>query len=204
MASIGRRFDATEHDTDKQGGSFVKPPEGIYKMEVTESSVKDEGEKVRATFKVTIIAPEAYKESFVYFNPWIQHPTAMAQEIGQRDLARLCRAVEVPSPEDTDELHFKPFVAELKNGKPYQAKKDGIPLTDDAGQPVMRTNLEIRKFFYPDDGPAPELELYDAQPAANDNTPAARPAQQRPAPANDNAPAPQQAATASRSRPWKK
>lgn len=204
MASIGRRFDATEHDTEKQVSGFNKPKEGVYKLEVIESSTTGTEEELRASFKVGIIEPEIYKDQWVYASAWITGPKSGWDSMGQPYLARLCRACGVKDIEDTDELHFKPFTAELRNGKPYQAKKDGIPSVDDNGHPVMRTNLEIKRFYYDDDEktPVPAPHIFDVHPPANDNRPA--PAA-RPIAANDNAPAPQPAAAAAgRSRPWKK
>lgn len=200
MARLAVAFDATQHDTDRQGGSYVKPPEGIYKLEVSGSELAEGDQRLQAKFKVSIIAPDDYAGSYVFHNCWLLHPNPIAQEIGNRDMARLCRAVGVQSPSDTEELHFTPFTAELRNGKPYQAKKDGYPMVDDHGAPVMRTNLEIRKFWYPDEGDIPEPRIYDVQPAANDNQPAA----QRHVAANDNTQPQAQAASGGRSRPWKR
>lgn len=202
MARLGARFNAEEHDTDKQGGGFVKPPEGIYRLEVSESSIVENGQNIKASMKISITQPEQYKGSLVFFDPWIQNSNPDWQAWGQADLAKICRACGVNDIEDTDELHFIEFTGELKNGKPYQKKRDGVPQVDENGAPIMVSNLKITKFFYPDQGEPPELKIYGTP--ANDNTPAARPAA-RATPANDNAPAQQPAAAAGgRARPWAK
>jgi hypothetical protein len=205
MASLGQRIDAQSFDTDKQGGDFTPLPEGIFRMEVTESEVDDKGDKIRASFKIEVIEPEDYKGKWVYFKPWVQHPNAQAQSIGQTDIARLARACGIPEPGDTDEFHLIPFIAEVKYGKPFQKRDNGVPQVDGNGAPVMVSYPEIKKFFYPDQGDLPDPQITgDAParpaPAANDNTPDRGVSARQPAPATAK---PAAAATGG-ARPWKR
>ena len=206
MASLGQRIDAQSFDTDKQGGDFTPLPEGIFRMEVTESEVKEDGEKVQAVFKISVIEPEEYKDKWIYFKAWVQHPTPQAQSIGQTDIARLARACEIPQPENTEEFHLIPFVGEVKYGKPFQKKTNGVPQVDSNGAPVMTSFPEIKKFFYPDQGDLPGPQITgDAParpaPAANDNTPARGVSARQATPA---ATAAKPAAAAGGARPWKR
>src|SRR5690606_38280670 len=106
-----------------------------------------------------------------------------AQEIGQRQLASLCRAIGVSAVDDTEDLLFKSFTARVALGRP---SKDG----------QYPARAEIKRYYYPDEGNVPPAEIDATQPAAqrpaNDNRPAA---------ANSNQPA-SAGAAAGRKRPW--
>ncbi len=177
MAGLGQRFDATQHDTEQK--DFGNVPNGIYKLELEASDVvkKDGNTGLKTTFNV--IEPEQYKgwKVFGYYN--LEHSSTKAQEIGQKQFASLCRAVEVNSVEDSEQLHFISFTARVGLGKAnngYEAKP------------------EIKRYYFPDEGniPTPEIDANQPAPQA--------------APANDNKPAPaaQAAAKPAGARPWGK
>lgn len=179
MARLGTTFKATDHDTDQN--DFELLPNGVYKLKVTASEVKEEGNNVTLSLTYDVIEPESYKGRKIFAYIDLQHDDADKQGRGQRDFAKLCRAVEVNDVDDSEHLHFLPFVAKVKKGEAGVSK---------AGRAYKARN-SIQRYYYPDEGNAPE-------PAVDAN---------QPAPANDNRPAPAQAAgrpaaAAGGSRPW--
>lgn len=48
-----------------------------------------------------------------FLNFMLEHDDEKRQERGQRDFAALRRAIGVLSPQDTEELHFKPFQVKI-------------------------------------------------------------------------------------------
>lgn len=183
MAALGKRFDATTHDTEPQ--EFELLPDGIYRLEVIASEVKEEenGNK-QVPITIGVIEPENYKNRQIRL--WIdyEHNDAEKQARGQRDLASLCRAVGVFEPENTEELHLIAFTAKVKKGAAGVSK---------AGNPYKARN-SISRYYYPDEGNVPE-PFVDASAAAR---PVAANNNQRPA-ANQNSAAPAKAAG---NRPW--
>lgn len=185
MAALGKRFDATAHDTDPQ--EFELLPDGIYRLEVIASEVKEEdnGNK-QVPVTIGVIEPEAYANRQIRL--WIdyEHNDAEKQARGQRDLASLCRAIGVFEPENTEELHLISFTARVKKGTAGVSK---------AGNPYKARN-SISRYYYPDEGNVPEpfVDHAAARPAAANNN-------HRPAANQNNAATPAKAAGA---RPWGK
>lgn len=193
MAKLGQRFDATEHDTtQKDYGENL--PNGIYRLEMDTSEVVENGQNVGLKTSFVVIEPEAYKgrKLFNYYN--LQHTNPDAERIGQEQFASLCRAVGVDAVDDSEELHFLPFVAKValgkaseKNGKTYEAR------------------AEIKRYFFNTDNNGNAIDLPEPAIDAVQPTPAAK----APA-ANDNRPAPaqRQAAAAggapAKKNPWSK
>ena len=179
MAQLGTKFDATSVNTEPQ--DFSTLPLGIYRLEVSASEVTATKAGTGTILKLTydVLDPEEYKGRKIFANINIQNPNPTAQEIGQRDLGSLCRAVGLSEIEDSEQLHFIGFTAKVGLEKPQEG--------------YSQRNRIVR-FYYPDQGdiPAPAIDATQParQPAANDNRPAA---------ANDNA-AP--AASAQKKRPW--
>lgn len=183
MAGLGTSFDATQHDTEQR--DFENLPIGDYELEVSASEVKatkkGDGKGINLTYSV--LAPQEYegRKFFSWIN--IEHANAQAQEIGQKELASLCRACGLSGIDDTEQLHFIRFTAKVGVGKP--STKDGT---------TYPGRNEIKKFYFPDEGAVPEAK---APPVA----------------ANDNAAAPSNVRTAQQSggsaatgkaRPWGK
>ncbi len=190
MAGLGNRFDATEHDTEQR--EYENLPDGDYELEVTESDVKPtstgSGTLLKLMYEVRL--PEEYKGRKIFANINLENSNSQAQEIGQRELASLCRAVGISSIEDSEELHLLPFMAKVGLSK-ARTGKDGK---------TYDPQNEVKKFYFPDADTLPEPKA--TPKAANDNRPAAT---QRPA-ANDNRPAQttaKTAAAAGKARPWK-
>ena len=182
MAQLGRKFDATEHDTTQN--DYAELPNGVYVMEIEASDVvptKDGNGTILKTTNV-VVEPEEYKGRKLFNNYNLENKSAQAQEIGQRQFASLCRAIGVGEVEDSEELHFKTFTVKVGLGKP---SKDG----------QYPARAEIKRYFFPDEANLPDPAVDDTQPAA-----AARPA-------NDNGAAAPKASAAGagaqkKTRPW--
>lgn len=181
MAQLGQTFDPTSHDTTQTEYSTL--PLGIYKLEVTASDVVPTKAGTGTILKLTYdaIEPEEFKGRKIFANMNIENQNAVAQQIGQKELASLCRAIGLSDLSDSEELHFHAFTAKVGLEKPQEG--------------YAQRNRIVR-FYFPDEGNVPEPAIDAEQPkAANDNRPAARPAQQA---------AQQQAAAggAAKKRPW--
>lgn len=190
MASIGAKFDATSVDTTQV--DYENLPEGIYRLEVIQSEVAptSKGDGTLLKLRYSVIEPEEYKGRLIFGNITLENPNITAQEVGQRQLAGLCRAIGLSEIEDSDQLHFLAFTAKVGLGKASKEKNAD-------GSPKYPARVEIRKFFFPDEDNAPEIGIATPK-AANDNAPGR-------APANDNKPvATQQTGGAAKSRPWGK
>lgn len=186
MANLGSKFDATSHDTE-QRGDYEELPNGIYKLEIEASDVVPTKAGDGTILKTTsvVVEPEEYKGRKLFTNYNLENKSAVAQEIGQRAFASLCRAVGVAEVEDSEALHFITYTATVKLGKP---SKDG----------QYPARAEIKRYWFEDEGNVPEPAIDDVQPTAppaNDN---------RAAPANDNrtAAAPKAAVAGGKKRPW--
>lgn len=179
MASLGiGKFDATQHNTEQRDYSNL--PDGIYKLEVSASEIKTGDNGTGLNLTLDVIEPEALKgrKLFNYIN--IEHKNVQAQEIGQRELASLCRACGLDSIDDSEELHFVAFTAKIGMGKDSKEKNAD-------GTPKYAAKNEIKRYYFPDQGDLPEPEVTgpatapspandNRRPAANDNRPAAAPA----------------------------
>ena len=167
MAALGKKFDATAFDTEPQEYELV--PDGTYRLEIIASEVKEENGNKQVPITIGVIEPEEYASRQIRL--WIdyEHSDADKQARGQRELAQICRAVGVNDPENTEELHLISFTAKVKKGTAGVSK---------AGNPYKARN-SISRYYYPDEGNAPEpfVDVAAAAPArppaANQN---ARPA----------------------------
>lgn len=197
MASLGMKFNATEHDTTQRDFAG-ELPNGIFKLEIDMSEVKEtsKGTGTYLATTVVVLEPEEYKGRKIFNNNYnLQNDNPQAEEIGKKQFASLCRAIGVSEVDDSEELHFRPFYAKIGRGK-ASVGKDGKNYPGRA---------EIKKYFFPtdDNGNAidpPELAIDAIQPEeeaapapANDN--------RRPA-ANENKPA--AAAAPAKKNPWSK
>lgn len=185
MAALGKRFDATAHDTTQS--DYSELPNGIYRLEIEASEVKPTKDGSGTLLKVTcsVIDPEDYRGRKLFNQYNLENKSAQAQEIGQKQFAALCRAIGVTEVEDSEQIHFLPFTVTVKLGKP---SKDG----------QYPARAEIKRYWFEDEAPLPEPAIDDVQPAAK---PVAANNNQRPA-ANQNTP--QAAVKPAGSRPWAK
>ena len=112
MANLGDTFDPGQVPEDER--SFDPLPAGDYNCQIVESDVvatKSGGDMLKLTLEV-IDGP--YENRKVWDNLNIRNSNPDAQRIAHRALADLCAAVGVGAITDSDVLHFKPFVAQLK------------------------------------------------------------------------------------------
>ncbi|SKA20163.1 DUF669 domain-containing protein [Consotaella salsifontis] len=158
MANLGRKFDASEHDTDSHG-QYDELPDGIYELEIEASEVKENSKGNGTILKTTavVLRPEEFKDRKFFDTFNLEHSNPQAQEIGQRQFAQLCRAIGVVEVEDSEELHFRSYVVKIGLGKPSKEK-------DESGNPRYPARAEVKRYFYPDEGNVPEPEA--ASPAA--------------------------------------
>lgn len=156
MADLGDTFDPNSVPEDER--SFDPVPPGDYLCQVVESDVVKTKHGDGEVLKLTIdIIDGPYADRKVFENLNIRNPSAEAQRIAQRALADLCLATGVHGLRNSEELHFKPFVARLK----VEPAKDGF----DAKNKVSR--------YKPRPGAAPAAQT-QARPTSEPSA-AARP-----------------------------
>lgn len=112
MANLGNTFDPNNVAEDDR--SFDPLPAGDYDCQITDSEMKETrsgGEMLKLTLEV-ISGPYANRK--VWDNLNIRNANPQAQQIAHRALADLCAACGVGPITDSEDLHFKPFVATLK------------------------------------------------------------------------------------------
>lgn len=171
MARLAQQFDPTQHDTE-QRAEFENLPDGIYELELESSkgNEKNSDTYFRLDTVINVRAPEEYagRKLFNGFN--LVHSNTQAMEIANREFATLCRAIgHEGAVDDSEDLHLRPFVAKIGMGKPSKEKNAD-------GTPKYPARSEIKRYFFPDEGPLPEIGV-TAPPVANDNKPApAKPA----------------------------
>lgn len=166
MASLSG-FDAT---TVPEMADFSVLPEAPYVSVAIASEMKPtrkgDGEYLNVTCEVI---DGQYKGRKFWARMNIKNPNPVAVQIGHQELGALCRAVGVIKPNDSSELHNRPFIAHL-----------GIELNDQKKEQNIVKKYE--PVGAPGQAPAPvPAPAYQAAP------PAQAPAYQAPAP--DAAPA---------------
>lgn len=185
MAALGKTFDASTHDTTQT--DYAELPNGIYSLEVEASDVvpTKQGNGTILKTTLTVIAPEDYKGRKLFSSYNIENSSPVAQEIGQKQFASLCRAIGISEVENSEDLHFHAFTAKVGLGKP---SKDG----------QYPARAEVKRYYFADEGDVPEPAIDPTQPTA------AAPVVRAQAPANDNRQAAAPAARAAGSKPWGK
>lgn len=106
MASIGGSY-----NPDATPSSGYQPmPAGEYTLEIVESAYVSTRDGLGMTLacKAQVVGGDHDGRPF-YINYNLENQNETAQEIGQRDFAGLRRATGVLAPDDSEELHFKPF-----------------------------------------------------------------------------------------------
>jgi hypothetical protein len=191
MASLGMTFDPNTVDPSTGGGDFKLLPVGPAELEIRESEVKpnSKGTGTVAAFvayHTGLDYPEC-RDQKVFININLTNESAQAQAIGQGEFSALCAAIgETGTVEDTEQLHFRPFYAELKH-ETAMDKATGYKqplMKKDGSGPLL--NAVVKRFLF-EDGDAPSAP----QPPAN--KPAAQPQTQ-----------PQQQAVSGGGRSWQR
>ena len=105
-------FNSAEIPEDDR--NFDPIPIGQYKMQVIESKIEDTKSGSGQMLTLTL---EVVEGQFANRRIWdrlnVRNDNPDAQRIAQRALADLCLAIGVAQLRDTDELHFKPFMARV-------------------------------------------------------------------------------------------
>jgi hypothetical protein len=117
MADLGfgeSGFDATAPENQRTN-SVV--PAGEYPMILVESERKQtkDGDGAYLKCKFQIVAGE-FQNRIVFknFNLWLPPSKEQALAIARGEFSEFCRAVNVPNPKDSSELHTKRFVGKVK------------------------------------------------------------------------------------------
>lgn len=149
MASIAGLYNP---DAEPSTG-FDLLPDDTYTLEIVESSydANQDGDGMSLSLKAQVIGGD-YDQRSYYIWMDLEHDDEKRQERGQRDFAALRRAVGVLNPQDTEELHFKPF--QVKIGR-YTSKKTG------------KTNNTVKEYIFDRSDVAPTAP--QRTPASNDN-----------------------------------
>ena len=96
-------------------GSFEPLPVGEYTVVISASEMKDtknkEGQYLQLVYDV--VGDGEYRGRKVFDRLNLVNKNATAQEIAQRALSSICRAVGVMHPKDSEELHDKPFTVKV-------------------------------------------------------------------------------------------
>lgn len=196
MAKFGVSIAVTEESTE-QRTEYDKLPNGVYRLEISAAEVKRKNEGTQqesSGFKCTfdVVDPEDLRgrKLFGFYN--LSHPSAQAQEIGQKQFSQLRRALnfgdvdaEMEEQDVIDEMRLVPFIATVGMGKDSKEKNAD-------GSPQYPANNEIKRYYYPDLDDAPPIGV---MAAANDNKVTAKIVTK---------PAATTTAAAAGSKPWKK
>jgi hypothetical protein len=112
MASLGGRFDPAAVP-ESERGEFAPMPNGWQPMQIIESDVVDiaRGNMLKLTFEI-VSGPFANRR--VWGQYCIRHESEQAQAIAQRALADMFNATGTPPTEESEDLHFKPFMGRLR------------------------------------------------------------------------------------------
>jgi hypothetical protein len=184
MASIGENFDATTVDPSS---SFPVYPAGKYLVEIVASEMQPtkSGEGQYLKLEMAILDGE-FQGGKIFDRLNLVNANATAVDIARRTLSAICHAVGEMQVQDSDQLHFKPLVADVRVSQPRTDAKTGK--TYDGSN-------EVKGYSPAGAGLAPSNAA--PQPAAQAARPA--PAAARPAVALAARPAP-----AASTAPWKR
>lgn len=116
MANLGATFNTNEIPEDDYEAPEAFPA-NRYTLQVTESDLveKDNGNML---LKVTYeVVGGEYEGRKMWGNFNLRHTSEQAQSIAQREFADLVLACGLTAVDDSEELHFIPFVADVKQEK---------------------------------------------------------------------------------------
>lgn len=143
MAVLDEYFDAT---TVKPDSGFRLIPAGKYTAMLIASELMNtkanDGMILKLKFQITE-GDEAGSEIGSTIN-W-RNKSQKAQEIGRAQFSALCHAVGVLGTQETEDLHFRPLVIDVRVEE-TESKKDGQIQYDETGKPKMFKNNKIDKF----------------------------------------------------------
>lgn len=111
MASLGQNFDATT--IEPNAPRDILPP-GKYLAQIIKSEMKDSksgGQYLSLEFEV-MDGPHARAHLWDILN--LVNANAIAQDIAHRTLSSICHATGQMQVSDSEQLHFKPMVVDVK------------------------------------------------------------------------------------------
>lgn len=124
--SLDINFDATQ--VAPATGDYEVIPNNRYLLQVVDGEKKEtaEGQGVGVSLRIQVAEGEYQGKSFNQFYN-IQHPTPIAQKIGQAEFSALCHATGVLQPRTLAEFNARPFYGDVvvtpprkgKDGKEY-------------------------------------------------------------------------------------
>lgn len=115
-------FNAADIEPSAPRGTI---PAGKYKAVITASEEKPTKAMTGTKLALTLqIIEGPHQGAYLYDNLNVNNPSATAQEIAQRQLSAICRAVGVYTPNDSSDLHNKPLMVTVKveNTEQYGAQ----------------------------------------------------------------------------------
>ena len=90
-------------------------PAGKYKCVITASEEKPTRAMTGSMLKLSMQVIEGpHQGSYVFDQLNVNNPSATAQEIAERQLSAICRAVGVFTPQDSSDLHNKPLIVTVR------------------------------------------------------------------------------------------
>lgn len=130
-------FDAAAVEPDA-GRDFELLPAGAYDAEITNAEVKDTktGTGCYLSLELTLLGP-THQGRKVWANITLKNANAQAESIGQAQLSSLCRAVNIPVLQDSDQLFQKVLRIRLKitPAKGEYAAKNDVSAYEAVGTP---------------------------------------------------------------------
>lgn len=123
MADLGLSFDATTVDPSS---SFTVYPAGKYLCEIIQSEMRatKDGNGQFLWLELGILDGE-HSGGKIFDRLNLVNANQTAQEIAQKALSAICHAVGVMQVSDSEQLHFKPLVVDLKV-RPAGKDKSGV------------------------------------------------------------------------------
>ena len=206
MAYLGS-FDANTVEP----ADFSALPAGDYTALISASEWRDSKAGVQYLALTLQILEGAHQGRFLWHNLNLNHPTAQAAEIAQRELSAICRATGQMAISDSEQLHDIPVIVKVAYvpAKGEWPEKNQIKQWKPAGsaaQPALTPAPAPATKPAPKTAPAPAPATKPAPKTAPAPAPATKPAPKAapaPAPAAKPAPAPK-APPPVAGKPWAK
>lgn len=108
----GYNFDAS---TIEPSSSFDPIPAGWYQAIISNSEMKPTRDGYGEYLSLTLQVIEGqYENRLVFARLNLKNANDKAVDIAKKDLAAICRAVGVMSPQSSEELHDKPLMIKVK------------------------------------------------------------------------------------------
>lgn len=132
MAMIG--FDAAQFAGVAKIDSV---PAGDYEVAIVESYYQETASGNGHYFKfVSEVLEGDYKGRRIFINLCVDHPNDRTVMMAKSDLGLICKAVGVPSPKDTSELHNRPFCLTLRNKRDSRTGEESSEVRSGSFRPV--------------------------------------------------------------------